>query len=127
MSKREVIQPHGGDKRYARRDEKGEFTNDQVKVGKSLAAGRGEGVSRAISCVPVFHLFFTGDGSRSRPRKASRAKIRSAGPGSGEPNPLQPPRPGGLGSGLDRELPEEQHWRRAAISVAEELLHMLKA
>jgi hypothetical protein len=40
MSKREVIQPNEGDKRYARRDEKGEFTNDQVKVGKSLAADR---------------------------------------------------------------------------------------
>ena len=49
MSKREVIQPYGGDKRYARRDEKGEFTNDQVKVGKSLAADRR---SKAKTVVP---------------------------------------------------------------------------
>lgn len=40
MSKREVIRPHEGDKRYARRGEKGEFTNDQAKVGRSLAADR---------------------------------------------------------------------------------------
>ena len=40
MSKREVIQPHKGDKRYARRDKEGQFTNDQVNVGKSLGADR---------------------------------------------------------------------------------------
>ncbi|HEY1928393.1 MAG TPA: hypothetical protein VGG92_13080 [Caulobacteraceae bacterium] len=38
MSKREIIEPTPGDKRYARRDEKGHFTDDQVDVGKSLAA-----------------------------------------------------------------------------------------
>ena len=38
--KREVIQPHEGDKRYVRRDEKGQITTDQVAVGKSLAADR---------------------------------------------------------------------------------------
>lgn len=38
--KREVIQPHEGDKRYVRRDEKGNFTTDQTAVGKSLAADR---------------------------------------------------------------------------------------
>lgn len=37
MSKRELIEPTPGDKRYVRRDEKGHFT-DQVDVGKSLAA-----------------------------------------------------------------------------------------
>ena len=37
MSKRELIEPTPGDKRYVRRDEKGHFTN-QVDVGKSLAA-----------------------------------------------------------------------------------------
>ena len=36
--KRELIEPHKGDKRYARRDEKGHFTTDQVDVGRSLAA-----------------------------------------------------------------------------------------
>ena len=40
MSSREIIQPHKGDKRYARRDEQGKFTDDQVGVGKSLAADR---------------------------------------------------------------------------------------
>jgi hypothetical protein len=40
VSKRELIQPHQGDKRYARRNEEGHFTKDQVDVGKSLAADR---------------------------------------------------------------------------------------
>ncbi|MDB4947560.1 MAG: hypothetical protein JWM27_209 [Gemmatimonadetes bacterium] len=39
-SKRELIEPHEGDKRYVRRDENGRFTNDQVDVGRSLAADR---------------------------------------------------------------------------------------
>ena len=38
--KREVIEPHEGDKRFARRNAKGNFTADQVDVGKSLAADR---------------------------------------------------------------------------------------
>jgi hypothetical protein len=37
--KRELIEPHKGDKRYVRRDEKGEFKKE-VDVGKSLAADR---------------------------------------------------------------------------------------
>ena len=40
MSKREVIEPHKGDKHYARRDEQGQFTDSQVNVGRSLAADR---------------------------------------------------------------------------------------
>ena len=40
MRKREVIQPHEGDKRYARLDDKGQFTEDQSDVGRSLAADR---------------------------------------------------------------------------------------
>jgi hypothetical protein len=39
-AKREVIQPKPGDKRYARRDQEGQFTKDQTSVGKSLAADR---------------------------------------------------------------------------------------
>jgi hypothetical protein len=35
MSKRELIEPNPGDKRYVRRDDKGHFT-EQVDVGKSL-------------------------------------------------------------------------------------------
>ena len=40
MSKRETIEPNKGEKRYVRRDEQGQFTPDQVPVGKSLAADR---------------------------------------------------------------------------------------
>ena len=36
MSKRELIEPNPGDKRYVRRDEHGQFS-EQVDVGKSLA------------------------------------------------------------------------------------------
>ena len=39
-SKRTLIEPKKGDKRYVRRDDKGQFTDDQVDVGKSLAADR---------------------------------------------------------------------------------------
>jgi len=38
--KRELIEPHDGDRRYARRDDEGQFTEDQVDVGRSLAADR---------------------------------------------------------------------------------------
>lgn len=37
MAKRELIEPHKGDKRYVRRDEKGQF-KEEVDVSKSLAA-----------------------------------------------------------------------------------------
>lgn len=39
MSKRELIEPNPGDKRYARRDEEGRFT-EMVDVGKSLSQDR---------------------------------------------------------------------------------------
>jgi len=39
-SKRELIEPNEGDKRYVRRDAQGRFTSDQVDVGRSLAADR---------------------------------------------------------------------------------------
>jgi hypothetical protein len=39
-SKRELIEPKDGDKRYVRRDSKGQFTEKQVNVGKSLAKDR---------------------------------------------------------------------------------------
>ena len=38
-SKRELIEPHPGDKRYVRRDENGQF-KESDDVGKSLAADR---------------------------------------------------------------------------------------
>lgn len=40
MSKRQTIEPHPGDKRYARRDERGHFTKDQTSVGDSLSQDR---------------------------------------------------------------------------------------
>jgi len=49
MSNREVIEPHKGDRRYARRDAQGQFTENQVAVGKSLAADRR---SKAKTVVP---------------------------------------------------------------------------
>ena len=38
--KRELIEPNPDDKRYARRDARGRFTDAQVDVGRSLAADR---------------------------------------------------------------------------------------
>ena len=38
MANRETIQPNPGDKRYVRRDEQGQFTDDQTDVGKSSGA-----------------------------------------------------------------------------------------
>ena len=35
--KRELIEPRPGDKRYIRRNDKGQFTPDQVDVGRSLS------------------------------------------------------------------------------------------
>ena len=40
MPNRELIEPNKGDKRYVRRDDQGQFTDDQADVGKSLAADR---------------------------------------------------------------------------------------
>lgn len=39
LSKRTLIEPHRGDKRYVRR-KKGRFTKKQVSVGRSLAADK---------------------------------------------------------------------------------------
>ena len=35
-NKRERIEPSEGDQRYVRRDDEGQFTDDQVEVGRSL-------------------------------------------------------------------------------------------
>ena len=37
---RELIEPNPGDKRYARRDDEGKFTEEQDDVGKSLSQDR---------------------------------------------------------------------------------------
>jgi len=39
-AKRELIEPNKGDKRYARRDENGRFTDSQDDVGRSLSQDR---------------------------------------------------------------------------------------
>ena len=39
-SKRQLIEPHKGDKRYVRRDEQGQFTNSEANVNRSLSADR---------------------------------------------------------------------------------------
>jgi hypothetical protein len=38
--KRERIEPNEGDSRFVRRDEEGQFTEDQVDVGRSLTRDR---------------------------------------------------------------------------------------
>jgi hypothetical protein len=48
MSKRELIEPTVGDKRYVRRDDQGKFT-EQVDLGKSLAADRRRKAKRPAS------------------------------------------------------------------------------
>jgi hypothetical protein len=40
MRKRDVIAPHKGDKRYARRDGQGKVTESQLNIGRCLAADR---------------------------------------------------------------------------------------
>ena len=40
MSKRELIEPKKGDKRYVRRDAEGQFTTSQDNVSRSLSADR---------------------------------------------------------------------------------------
>jgi hypothetical protein len=39
-SKRELVEPHKGDKRYVRRDEQGHFTESQDNVSRALSADR---------------------------------------------------------------------------------------
>ena len=39
-SKRELIEPNSGDKRYVRRDAQGRFTDSQDDVGRSLTQDR---------------------------------------------------------------------------------------
>ena len=39
-TERELIEPNEGDKRYVRRDEQGQFTEEQDDVGRSLTQDR---------------------------------------------------------------------------------------
>jgi hypothetical protein len=47
-SKRTMIEPHKGDKRYVRRNKKGEFKKE-VDVGRSLAADRRSKAKTSVS------------------------------------------------------------------------------
>jgi hypothetical protein len=46
--KRELIEPHEGDKRYIRRDDQGRFTKDQVDVGRSLSQDNNQRAKRNV-------------------------------------------------------------------------------
>jgi hypothetical protein len=46
--KRELIEPHPGDKRYIRRDDQGRFTTYQVDVSRSLAADNNQHAKRIV-------------------------------------------------------------------------------
>jgi hypothetical protein len=61
--KRELIEPNEGDKRYVRRDENGQFTEDQVDVGRSLSA---DARSDAKTTVP------TGQGDRGDTHRSDK-------------------------------------------------------
>jgi hypothetical protein len=63
-SKRELIEPNPGDKRYVRRDASGQF-NKVVDVGRSLAADRR---SKAATEVPK------GQGDRGDVRRSAKRK-----------------------------------------------------
>jgi hypothetical protein len=45
---RELINPHGDDKRYVRRNEQGEFTDSQDDVGRSLRQDRRTDAEREV-------------------------------------------------------------------------------
>jgi hypothetical protein len=62
--KRELIEPTPGDKRFVRRDEKGQF-KDVVDVGRSLAADRR---SKSKTVVP------SGQGDRGDVKRTSKKK-----------------------------------------------------
>ncbi|HEX8050809.1 MAG TPA: hypothetical protein VF504_05025 [Solirubrobacterales bacterium] len=62
MSKRELIEPHPGDKRYVRRDAEGKFKTS-VDVGRSLSADRR---SNAKTTVPP------GQGDRGDVKRAKK-------------------------------------------------------
>jgi hypothetical protein len=61
-SKREMIEPHSGDKRYARRSASGQFTEHQVDVGKSLSRDRQSTAKRTVA---------KGQGDRGDQQKAT--------------------------------------------------------
>jgi len=63
-SKRELIEPNAGDKRYVRRDASGKF-NKVVDVGRSLASDRRSKASREVE---------PGQGDRGDVRRSAKRK-----------------------------------------------------
>ena len=45
---RELIAPNAGDKRYVRRDAEGQFTGDQVDMGRSLGADNNQAAKASV-------------------------------------------------------------------------------
>jgi hypothetical protein len=70
MPKRELIEPHKGDKRYVRRDKKGEFEKE-VDVGRSLAADRRK------KAKTVAKPGYGDKGDRPRPKTKAKRKGKS--------------------------------------------------
>ncbi len=62
--KREEVKPRSGDKRYVRRDAQGQFTEDQVKVGRSLSQDRKQ---KAKTVVPK------GQGDKGDQKRSTRS------------------------------------------------------
>jgi hypothetical protein len=67
MRKREMTEPNPGDKRYIRRDEQGQFTDEQADVGRSLAADNNQA---AKTTVPKGH------GDRGDRRRSSQQQSK---------------------------------------------------
>jgi hypothetical protein len=63
MSKRELIEPHPGDKRYVRREKSGAFADKQDDVGRSLTKDRRK---------PAKHAAPRGQGDRGDRKPASK-------------------------------------------------------
>ena len=62
-SKRELIEPTSGDKRYVRRDAQGRFTDSQDDVGRSLSQDRKRQAKTAVK---------SGQGDKGARKRASR-------------------------------------------------------
>lgn len=69
QGRRELIQPHPGDKRYIRRDDEGHFTKDWVDLHRSLSADDRRQARRVVP---------EGQGNRGDERRRSRYSAHRA-------------------------------------------------
>jgi hypothetical protein len=75
-SKRELIEPHKGDKRYVRRDDKGHFKKE-VNVGRALAADRRAHAKKTVKSGQVIGVMCNGRSLNTTSRGcASRNQTR---------------------------------------------------